>query len=357
MRYPVGCPSVGEREIAMVVHALKGNELSHGSMVEHFEACFAAALDVKHAIACTNGTSALHLALAALKVKAGDEVLVPDLTYVATANAVAYTGATPVLVDVDATTWNLSLEDAARKVSAKTVAIIPVHLFGVPCDMKSIQIFANNHSLDVIEDAAEGLGGYYDDQALGTLGLCGTFSFYANKVITTGEGGAIVTNDDDFAASVRLLRRQSTSSTDRFWHGELGYNYRMTSMQAAIGLVQAQRMNELLIERHRVVRRYRRELADCLSFPEVSGMAPWMFTARLPVGVSYAHVEQRMALSGIEVRPIFTPMHQLPMYKRPDCQFPVSTALHRSGISLPTYPDLSDDDVSFIATALRQALS
>jgi len=354
--YPVGLPHVGEEEIQCVVAALRAGQLTQGPNVRLFEERFAEYLGAEYAVACSSGTAALHLAFASLGIGPGDEVLVPDVTYVATANAVSYTGASPVLVDVDADTWCISLQDAEQKVSAMTRAILPVHLYGVPCDMGAMHEFAVRYDIDIIEDAAEALGGSWDGHACGTMGLAGTFSFYANKVLTTGEGGAVVTDDVDFAETLRRLRGQAQSPIRRFWHGELGFNYRLSDIHAAIGLAQLERLPCALERRQHIVEHYRDRLRHVLLSPENEGTAPWLYTALLPSNVSYNVVQTRLARHDIEVRPIFVPMHRLPMYARPDKQFPVSCQVADYGISLPTYPELTVDDVRFISDAVLEAL-
>lgn len=356
MKYSIGNPSIGDQEIVNVVATLRAGRLTQGVTVEKFEYLLADHLQVKHVIACSSGTSALHLALAAMGVGPGDEVLVPDLTYVATVNAVTYVGATPVLVDVDPHTWNISIEDAERKMSPRTRVILPVHLYGVPCDMTELLAFAAEHSLEVVEDAAEALGGYWKGDACGTFGLCGTFSFYANKIITTGEGGAVVTDDDKLADTLRYLRGQAVSPERRFWHAEIGFNYRMTDIAAAIGLAQLDRFPEFLSQRQRVVNEYRGCLSDVLATPDVIGTAPWLFTGILPKDVTYGRAERCFAAAGVEVRPVFIPMHDLPMYARPATQFPNATHIAKNGISLPTYPELTTKDVHTISKTLVDLL-
>ena len=352
MIYPCGSPSITEREIARVVQSMQDGRLTQGKSVLEFEARLAELLNVQHVVACASGTAALHLALASLELKPGDEVLVPDVSFVATANAVSYTGATPVLVDIDHSNWNIDLVDAERKISSRARVILPVHLYGVPCDMDEMQLFADKHSLEIVEDAAESFGGHWQGTPSGTHGICGTFSFYANKIITTGEGGAVVTNNQGFAETLRFLRGQAQSPIRRFWHSEIGFNYRMTDIAASIGLAQLERLSEFLEERHRVVATYRTELHGTLQYPEQDGMAPWMFTGAFRDLTPYTRAENRLKVEGIESRPVFTPMHRLPMYARPDRQFPVSCHVSDYGISLPTYPSLSDADVRTIATCV-----
>jgi perosamine synthetase len=356
MRYPCGNPSITELEISYVLGTLRAGRITQGMSVRRFEEVLAEFLNVDHVVVCSSGTSAIHLALAALGIGPGDEVLVPDLTYVATLNAVKYVGATPVLVDVEPDTWTIDAEQACAKITTRTKAIIPVHLYGVPCNMEEIHALADVHNLHIVEDAAEGLGGSIGGHALGTLGACGIFSFYANKIITTGEGGAIATNDPEIADVARLLRGQAVSPTRRFWHAEVGYNYRMTDMQAAIGIAQMSRLKKFIVERQRVVDGYRDSLGDVMELP-VRDSAPWMFTALLPTGVPVHRVEEALAGRGIEIRPLFVPMHRLPMFTAPEHEFPCASMLESRGISLPTYPELTNEDVSFIANSLKEVIA
>jgi perosamine synthetase len=353
IRYPVGKPSIGDEEIRRVVSCLSELRLTQGQTVQEFETLFASYVGSACAVACSTGTAGLHLALVASNIKAGDEVLIPDLTYVSTANAVSYTGAKPVLVDVKTDTWNIDLEDAGRKISRKTKAIMPVHVYGTPCDMNEIDRFAKFFNLIVIEDAAEALGGTWDGRSCGTFGEMGIFSFYANKVITTGEGGMVVTNSEDYATSLRFYRGQAQTRR-RFYHDAIGYNYRFTELQAAIGIAQLQKIDSFLEKRKLVIRTYGELLKEALIYPVVVGAAPWLFTGISPL--PYVMLEPELRNRGIEVRPMFVPMHRLPMYGQLDEKFPVATAICEYGISLPTYPDLTVEDVTYISTQLCESI-
>jgi perosamine synthetase len=320
--------------------------------VERFECEFAKFLNVPHVVAVANGTVALHLALHALDIGRGDEVLVPDLTYVATANAVAYTGATPVLVDVDLQTWNIDLRLARGKITERTRAILPVHLYGIPCDMAAVRDLANDYSLAVVEDAAEGLGGQYGCHSLGTLGDAGCFSFYGNKVVTTGEGGAVVTTNRDLAAFLRHYRGQAMTSI-RYFHDAIGFNYRLTDLQAAIGLAQLQRVQDLLEKRRRVIQRYRTVLG--MPHPDPT-WAPWLFTFLLPADVDRTRLADFLGCAGIETRPTFVPLHQMPMYRGLDQHFPHACVIGDRGISLPTFPELPAAAIDHICALLAKGL-
>lgn len=356
MKYPVGRPSLGPAEVSAVTETIQRGWITQGATVLALESALAQRLKIRHVVACSSGTAALHLALVALGITEGDEVIVPDLTYVATANAVLYVGATPVLVDVDPVTWCLSTDNVARHLTKKTKAVIPVHLYGVPCEMECLQHLSEAHDFFIVEDAAEAIGASWHGQACGTLGHVGTFSFYANKIMTTGEGGAVVTNHDKTAETLRLLRGQAQSPSRRFYHSRLGFNYRMTDLQASLGVAQEQRLDEMLVERRRVVDLYRESLDEVLYSPNVDECAPWLFTGVSRTEVGYGEVEAKLADEGIETRPVFVPLHRLPMYEQPDDLFPVSCSLADYGVSLPTWPELSNEDVEFIAGATRRAL-
>lgn len=354
IKFPAGKPSIGPEEIASVIGALENCQLTMGEQVREFERQFANYVGSKFAVACSSGTAGLHLALVAARIGSGDEVLVPDLTYVATANAVSYTGAKPVFVDVLPDTWTIDLEDAGRKLTRKTKAILPVHIYGTPCNMGEVKRFTEYFGLRCIEDAAEALGGSYNQKACGTFGDTGVFSFYGNKIITTGEGGMVITNDEDIATVLRFYRGQA-QGRQRFYHEAVGFNYRMTDIQAAIGLAQLGRIKDFITRRNVVMKSYRRELHDILTFPVVSGMAPWLFTGISPL--PYKMLEPRLLASGVEPRPLFVPMHRLPMYHQDDDRFPVATALCDYGISLPTYPELSIADVRYIAQQVHSSIT
>ena len=356
VKYPIGRPSLSEQEVRAVAAVVSSGWITQGAKVAQFETEFAERLGVEHAVACASGTAALHLAFVALGLGPGDEVLVPDVTYVATANAVAYTGATPVPVDVDFLTWSISLEDAERRVTERTRAVVPVHLYGVPCDMDKLHAFARKYDLYVVEDASEALGAEWDQRACGTLSFAGTFSFYANKILTTGEGGAVVTNDAAQADVLRLLRGQGQTPGRQYVHQCVGYNYRMTEMQAALGLVQLSRLDSMLESRHRVVDRYFDLLGGAIASPMTRQSAPWLYTGLLPEHSTYGEVAAGLVEKGIETRPVFVPLHALSMYARPAANYPAAEELSRRGISLPTWPELTDEDVEVIVTAVKGVL-
>jgi perosamine synthetase len=356
---PVSSPSLTDVERSLLMGAFDSTQLTYGPVCAEFERRLADHLGVKYALVTSSGTTALHLALLATDLRPGDEVLIPNLTFVATHNAVVYCGARPVLVDVSRDTWCMDLDDAEKKCTNRTRAIVPVHLYGYPCDMERVNHLAARRGLYVVEDAAEGLGGTYKDRHLGTIGDMGIYSFYGNKVLTTGEGGAVVTNDSALAREVHLLRGQGVDPSRRYYHTAIGFNYRLTDLQAAVGLGQLSRLPDLLARRHAVVATYRDALRNTgVEWVEHLSQAPWLFTLLLPSKVDRDHVAaQLLEKHDIDTRPVFVPLHQLPFSSGyADSQFPVSTDIANRGLSLPTYPDLSLDHTKYIANTLLSLL-
>jgi perosamine synthetase len=361
-RIPVAAPALVGREREYVLDAIDSSWISSsGQYIERFEAAFAEVAGCEHAVACCNGTVALHLALAALGVGPGDEVIVPTLTYVATANAVVYCGATPVLVDSEPATWNLDPERVAEAITERTRAIVVVHLYGHPADMDPIRALADSHGLAIVEDAAEAHGATYKGRPAGSLGDVATFSFYGNKIITTGEGGMLTTADRDLALHIRQLRGQGQDLERRYWFPMVGFNYRMTNVAAAIGLGQVERFDWHLGRRREIAEAYRARLAGVpgLRFsPEAdwAESAYWISCVVLGDEVAIGRDEMMAALDarGIETRPFFIPMHALPMYESAAARgtFPVAGDLAARGINLPSGAGLTDDDVERVAAAV-----
>jgi perosamine synthetase len=333
---------------------------SLGEYVGRFEGEFARFSETRHAVATSNGTTALHLALATLGVGPGDEVLVPDLTFVATANVVRYTGATPVLVDADPTTWTLDPADAGRRVTARTRAIIPVHLYGHPADMDPILEIARAHGLWVVEDAAEAHGARYQGRRVGALGHIGAFSFYGNKIITTGEGGMLVTNDPALAQRAAFLRDHAMDPHRRYYHPEVGFNYRMTNIQAAIGCAQLEQVEAILDRRKAIAAAYEAGLVGIpgLGLPPSEPWAQnvhWMYSVLVEpaFGCDRDAVREGLRVRGVDSRPFFVPLHDLPPY-RTEAAFPVAARLSRTGINLPSGTGLTLDEIATVCRALRE---
>jgi perosamine synthetase len=353
-------PLLDGNELRYVNECVNGNWISSGgSFVPRFEEAFAAATGCRFAVACSSGTAALHLALAASGVSAGDEVMVPAFTMIATANAAHYVGAEPVLVDAHPVTWNIDPERLRDKLSRRTRAVIAVHTYGQPAAMDAIGDFAERNGLLLVEDAAEAHGARYQGRPVGSIGDVAAFSLYGNKILTTGEGGVVTTDDEQIAATARELRDHAFSRDRHFWHRRIGFNYRMTNLQAAIGLAQTERLSELLEFRDENGRRYRRALAGIEGIelpPEIDGGVTWMFgikvTARF--GIGRDELRRRLAARGVETRTFFVPLHVQPVYaaRFTGQRYPVAEELGRSGLYLPSGPRLSDDDIAYVADAV-----
>ena len=362
---PVAHPVLDGNEAKYVAECLETSWISStGRFIPAFEEAFARFCGVKHAVAVNNGTTALHLALVALDLQPGDEVIVPDLTYIASANTVRYCGATPVFVDNDRETLNLDPALIEAKITPRTRGIMPVHLYGHPCEMDAITAIAARHGLWVLEDAAEAIGAVYKGRRTGGLGLAATFSFFGNKIVTTGEGGMVTTDDDALAARLRLFRSQGQDPARKYWFPVIGFNYRMTNIAAAIGLAQMERVDHHLAERRRVVAGYHarlKGLENRLILPTVSPdceHAFWMYTVLLREGGEARRDAVRAALEaeGIETRPVFHPMHLLPPHADPTLDAPNAEWASARGLNLPTHGRLADADLDRIAAALARAL-
>lgn len=361
----VAQPKMAGNERKYVLDCLDTNWISsNGKYIGAFEEVFAKFCGAKYAIAANNGTTALHLALVALGLKPGDEVIIPTVTYIATANAVRYCGATPVLVDVCADTMNIDPADIERKITPKTRGIIPVHLYGHPADMDAVNRIASKYGLWVVEDAAEAHGAEVNGKKVGTLGTCATFSFFGNKIITTGEGGMITTDDHELATRLRLYRGQGMDPNRRYWFPVIGYNYRMTNIQAAIGLAQMEGIETALADRERLAGWYDAELSDLIEQIVLPAQATWAKQVYWMYNIFLRHgnenrrdqVMRDLDDMGIETRPVFYPMHVLPPYQEAT-SYPVADLWSQRGINLPTHQDLTRDDVERIARSLREALS
>lgn len=357
---PVAEPLLDGNELAYVTDCVKSGWVSSlGEYITQFEQSFAAFCGTRHAIAVSNGTVALHLALVVCGIGPGDEVMVPTLTFVATANAVRYTGATPVFVDSEAETWNIDPNKISERITARTKAIIPVHLYGHPANMKPILELAQHYNLRVIEDAAEAHGAQYMGTRVGNLGLINIFSFYGNKIITTGEGGMLTTNDDELAAKALYLRDHGMSPQKRYWHTELGYNYRMTNLQAALGVAQLERITEFIERKRRVAQLYNHYLGGIpgLTLPPQADWAAsvfWMYS--LLVGDDFPLTRDELQIElrkhSIDSRPFFFPIHSLPPYASME-SFPIAERLSRQGINLPSSITLSEIDIRRVAEVIQ----
>jgi perosamine synthetase len=360
---PIASPVLGQKEMEYVSSAINSGWISSvGKYVTEFETRFSNFCGAKHGIATSSGTTALHLALASIGVGPGDEVIIPDLTMIATANSVRYTGATPILVDSELKTWNMDVGKIEAKISHKTKAIMVVHTYGHPIDMDPVLEVSRRHDLKVIEDAAEAHGAEYKGKRVGALGDAGCFSFYANKIITTGEGGMLTTNDDKIAEMSRLLRDQAYEKKRRFWHRYVGFNYRLTNVQAAIGLAQFERISEFIETRRRNAHTYNSMLRDVegLVLPPEAQWAKnvyWMYSILLQksFGIDRDTLMAKLFEHGIDTRPFFYPMHLQPAYSAlyKGDRYPVADLLSETGMNLPSGNELTEEQVTRVCEVIR----
>jgi perosamine synthetase len=363
---PVAAPAFAGNEVKYVMDCLESVWISSkGRYIEEFENKFAQYIGSKHAITVSNGTVALHLSLLAYDIRSGDEIIVPTLTYIATVNAVSYCGATPVFIDSEMATWNIDAAAIEAKITARTKGIIVTHLYGHPVDMDQVMKIARKYNLFVIEDAAEAHGAQYNGNKVGSIGDIGVFSLYGNKVITTGEGGIITTNNDQAAKKINLLKSQGMDTKKRFWHTCIGYNYRMTNIQAAIGLGQLEQIDWHIERRLQVAAFYEQYFAgnEKIILPPRQPWAKniyWLYTILLPpeLAVFRDEVMKDLADANIETRPVFYPIHLLPPYSRlaEGQSYPVAELIARSGINLPTHANISEREVEYVCNCLIRAV-
>ena len=361
-RIPIMEPSLSGNEMEYVTECIKTNWISsQGAYVRKFESVFGAYCGYPHALAVSNGTVALHLALVALGIGPGDEVLVPDLTFAASINAVLYTGATPVIVDVDRTTWTIDVRQIEALITPRTRAVMPVHLYGHPCHMDEIMEIARCHGLFVIEDCAEAIGSTYRGKKAGSFGDVSAFSFFGNKTITTGEGGMVLFRDKGVFDLAKRLRDHGMAPDRRYWHNEVGFNYRMTNIQGAIGVAQMERVDTFVEIKRRLAATYDTclEKYTGLSLPpkEIWALnSYWLYTFMVEPdhGVTRDEVMNKLMLNGVETRPVFYPLHEMPPYQRfAHGEYPVSSHLSRCGVSLPSSVTLSHEMQDAVVRALN----
>ena len=376
---PIAEPCLGEEELKNVIEAVKSGWISSkGKFIEEFERNFSNYCNRKYGVATSNGTVALHLALKTLGIGKGDEVLVPDLTFVAVANTVTYCNAKPVFVDSHPDYWCIDPEKIDEKITPKTKAIIPVHLYGHPCDMNPLLDIAKDYDLYVIEDAAEAHGAEYKGKKVGSFGDISCFSFYGNKIITTGEGGMCLTNNEELAKNMRILRDHGMNLNKRYWYDVVGFNYRMTNLQAAVGVAQLKKLDEFVEKKRQIARWYSEELKD-LEEKELITLHPempwakcvyWMYCILIEdkFGMSRDELMKRLEENGIDTRPFFYPMHVMPHYKNLSLEkkalpkkqyimkgFPVAEEISRKGINLPSGVSFKEGEVvKSICDAIRE---
>lgn len=360
---PVAQPSIGKEEEVLIRKCIRSTWISStGKYLQIFEQSFAKYFNVPYAISCSNGTAALHLALLALGIGTGDEVILPVLTFVSCANVIRYVGATPVFVDIDPDTWNIDANKIIKKINSKTRAIMPVHLYGYPANMRNILKIANEYSLYVIEDAAEAHAAKIKNNYVGTFGDIGCFSFFGNKIITTGEGGMIITHKKKLRDKILLLKNHGMSLKKRYFHPIIGYNYRMTNMQAALGFVQLKKIKKLLIKRDWIEKTYRNNLKniDGLKFQPIkmnTRHVCWLFAMLMSSKLGKRNLLINFLNNyGIDSRPFFIPLTAFPMYKT-DEKFPVATGISEQGINLPTSFNLTRKQIIYITQIVKKFIN
>lgn len=375
---PFYVPWISREDKKAVSEALNSRWLTGGPQTATFERLFANYVGTKYAVAVNSCTAALHLSMRALDVKAGDEVIVPDLTFAATANAPLFCGAKPVFADVDEKTFNISPNDVLEKITPKTKAIMPVHYGGQPCDMKEILEIAEDHKLFVVEDCAHSLGAKYNGQQTGTFGTMGCFSFYPTKIITTLEGGIVTTNDEKIDKKLRLLREHGMNRTaleresGASWFYDivdLGYNYRLTEPQAALGIAQLKRVDDGISRRIRVASYYTKQLGNRGFGIVTPYTAPkrshifHLYTIKIQknlLGISRNEVFKQLSDSGIQSSVHYTPLHLMSFYKQflkeKSNNFPVAEKIYTEILSLPLYPTITRKQVTFVSTRIKESL-
>jgi perosamine synthetase len=341
---------------------------SEGPFIKEFEQKFAARVGRKHGIAVTNGTAAIDAAMDALGIGVGDEVIMPTFTIISCITQIVRSGAVPVLVDSDPITWNMDVTQIEAKITPRTKAIMVVHIYGLPVDMNPVLDIAKRHELKIIEDAAEMHGQTYSGKPCGSFGDISTFSFYPNKHITTGEGGMIVTDNDELAETCRSLRNLCFQPQKRFVHERLGWNLRMTNMQAALGLAQLERLGEFVTKKRAMGKKYTELLKDlpCLQLPlahtDYADNIYWVYGLVLDdtTGLDAEEAMKRLATEGVGTRPFFYPMHQQPVLRRMglfDCeQYPVAERLYRQGFYIPSGMGLKSEKINLVVNAVWDVL-
>ena len=364
---PVNEPLLGREELANVVNCVETGWISSkGKFIEKFEDKFARACGVKYGVSTMNGTTALHLALSALDIKKGDEVIMPTFTMIATAYAVLYLGAKPVFVDSEERTWNMDVSKVEKAITRRTKAILPVHIYGHPVDMDPLLKLAKKYKLYVVEDAAEAHGAEYKGKKCGSLGDIGCFSFYGNKIITTGEGGMVVTNNKKLAKRAQLLKDLAHSPGKRFLHTDLAFNYRMTNMQAAVGLAQTEKLSQFIRKKQWIAETYKKNLEGVrgLSLPVEEKWAKnvyWMYSVLVEssFGITRDKLMEELLKEGVGTRAFFVPMHRQPIIKdyckiNKNKKYPVADYISKRGLYLPTGLALKESDILTVCRKLKK---
>lgn len=370
MFVPVSKPLLGKEEESRVNDAItKGNISSfNGGFIREYEDKFATLFGVKHAIAVSSGTAALHLAVLALGLREGDEIIVPTLTMMSSIFAPIYEGVKPIPVDIDKVTCNMDVKLIESKITSRTKAIMVVHLYGHPVDMDPVMELAKKYNLFVIEDAAEAHGAKYKGKTVGSIGDIGCFSMYANKIITTGEGGMVVTNNDDYAEFIRNKKALSFGDKHKLMHKSLGYNYRLTNLQAAIGLGQLEKFDKILELKRRMATYYTKNFSDIKEFilPKEETYAFsvfWMYHVVLTGKLSGRRSEfiEMLKKEGVETREDFVPFHEQEIFQKQGLvvgnECPLASEYSKNGLYLPSGTDISEEELKYVVESVHKAVN
>jgi len=365
---PVNEPLLTEADFAAVMGALRSGWISgSGPDIEAFERRWAEYCGRKHGIAVANGSLALHLAISLLDLQPGDEVILPSFTIISCIWPIVLAGATPVLVDSDPRTWTMDVRKVKQRITPRTKALMPVHIYGNPVDMQPLLDLADEYGLTVVEDAAEAHGAEYRGRKIGSFGAASCFSFYANKLVTTGEGGMVLVDDDVLAERARRFRNLGFQPGRRFVHAELGFNFRLTNLQAALGVTQVDRIDEIVARKRAMGKAYTERLSELpgleLQVEQTWGRSVyWMYglLVRETTGLDAAELARRLAQRGIETRPFFLGMHEQPVLRERGLfdgeAYPVTERLARQGLYLPSSLSLDEKQIDCICVAVREAL-
>ncbi len=357
-RIPIIKPYLGQEEIDLVLECFRDNWITGGKKVQEFEKRMAELTQAKYAIACSNGTMALYMALVAMGIEQGDEVIVPDFTFIASANAVVLAGAKPVFCDIDPQTFNIDIKSAAKVLTKNTKAIMPVHIYGMAADMQKVSKFASDNNLKVIEDAAQGVGVKFMGHPVGALGDVGTLSFFSDKILTTSEGGMVLTNNSDIADKALMLKHQGRRKRGIYLHESIGYNFRMSDIHAAVGIAQLNKLPEIIARRKHIEEYYR----VCLS--NLNGiMLPYIdqrgFNVPFRVNILCTNPQslfEYLESKGISSMRFFYPLHRQPCYSYmnlSDDEFTNSIWAYEHGLSLPSFTGITDEQLNYICEAIK----
>ncbi len=347
MKIPYAIPSLGTLELEYMTEAVKSTWISGGAFVDKLERSLEQRLGVKHVSTVSNGTTALQLAYMTLGIEAGDEVIVPGFGFMAAANLLLHIGAVPVFADVDPHTWCMGALDIEKKITKKTKAIVPIHTYGDVCEMDEILSLASAKGIPVIEDGAEALFSKYNGKCCGTMGIIGTFSMHATKTITTGEGGFVVTNDDNLANLMNTIKNHGLVQRGAYNHQLAGHNFRLTNIQASIGCAQLTKADWVISERERVYNTYKSFLSGKVELQTITpGVDPVIWAVAIKLDSNRDGVIAKLKEAGIETRPGFVAANRLGYFA--PCSIPNSEKLGDTVLSLPTYPSLTDEEISTV---------